>query len=332
MRLLLSTIIATTIIALSSTTGLAKNNDNLSLPKPSDSSVPLDHITAVVNNDIITQSMLNQQVNLVKKQLAKSNTKLPSIDVLRQQVLQQFILTKLQLQLANRFDVKISNAELNNGVANIAKQQNMTVVQLKDSMQQEGITYAQFRKQIKEEMTIQRLQQQAIGQKSMPSSQQVAEQFQKYQSQNQDNTEYHIGDILIPLPDSPSPDQVETAKTLADKITADLKNGADFKEQAVAHSQNQEALKGGDIGWRKTAELPEIFTKPLISMDTNEVSQPIRAPNGFHILKLLGKRASKEKVTQDQIKQFIYQRNFNQNLQVWLQQMKNSAYIKIISS
>lgn len=252
--------------------------------------VAINRIVAIVNDKVITQAQLNDELIMIKKRLTQAGTPLPSDHVLKQQVLQQMINQTLQLQLADKTGIRVSNYELNAALQRIAKQNNQTLAGLYQAVKRDGWTVDSFRKEIRDEIIIQKLQNRELAPRVSISEQEVDDYLQASASKSNAMPEYHLGDILIALPDTPSPAQVMQAKKKAEAIMQKLKSGADFKKVAVAVSgDTEEALEGGDLGWRKLAELPTAFAAAVKNMKIGEVAGPIQAPNGFHIIKLLGK-------------------------------------------
>jgi len=252
--------------------------------------VAINRVVAVVNDQVITEAQLNDELIMIKKRLEKAGTPLPSNHILKEQVIQQMINQTLQLQLAKRTGVRISHHELNAALLRIAKQNHQTMHELYQSVKQQGWTVDGFRQEIRDEITIQKLQSRELAPHISISQQEVDDYLQSSGKDANKMPKYRLGDILIALPDTPSPSQVTAAKKKANIIVKKLKAGADFKKLAVSVSGDaSEALKGGDLGWRKLAELPSVFADKVSHMKTGEIAGPIQAPNGFHVIKLLGK-------------------------------------------
>lgn len=290
--------------------------------------IPLDKIIVVVNGSVITQNELNQAIIAAKQQLASSNTPLPEEQKLRNQVLNSMILHNVQLQKAKFMGIKISDSELNAAIQDIAKRNKMTISQLKHAIESQGQDYAQYRKQIREQMQISRLQQQAIGRDINVSDQETTEFLHSYKHERQPNAEYHIEDILVPLSSTPGPAEIQKAKQAANEILAKIRKGTNFRQLAAAQSGGRQALQGGDLGWRKLPEMPDIFANAAKNMKTGQVAGPLRAPNGFHIIRVAGIRASKQKLTRNNVRELIYRRKFEEKLQIWLKTLRDSAYVK----
>ncbi len=292
--------------------------------------VPLDRVVAIVNSQVITQSALDTALVPIKKRLAASKTPLPPESELEKQVLNQLIITKIQLQMATRNNITIPSADVSKAVKDIAKRNKISMSELKTKLEATGVDYAQYRKSIRKQMLLSQIEHSAVGAKVNVTDQDVSNFMQQYQQQLKSGKEYNVADILIPLPGTPSPAQVDAAQKTADGIVAKLNNGANFSKIAAGQSGGQQALQGGDLGWRKLAELPTIFANQVHNMKANSIAGPIRAPNGFHIIKLLGVKDSGHKFTRNQIRSMLSERQFQQQLGMWLQRMRAASYVKVM--
>ncbi|OGT29976.1 MAG: hypothetical protein A3E87_09575 [Gammaproteobacteria bacterium RIFCSPHIGHO2_12_FULL_35_23] len=295
---------------------------------------PLDSIAAVVNDQVITNAEINTKVNLIESQLQASNTPMPNPAALRTQVLQQMINETLQLQMASRYHLKVSKEQLEQALQHVAEQNGLTVEELYQSAEKNGFTVASFNKELKKEILMQMVQQQAVSSRISISEEEVDDYLANLSKNQQGNSEYDVADILITLPDSPTPEQVQQAESNALKVVQQLKQGTNFKQLAIEVSGGAQALQGGDLGWRKLAELPTPFVPYAEKMKANQVAGPIRTPNGFHVIKLLGVRSvADSQGTPDeqrkQVEEMIYEREFNQALLNWIAQLRAQAYIKI---
>lgn len=248
--------------------------------------VALDAVVAVVNNEVITRSELNQAMDMASKEMQQTNTTPPSPKEFQMQVLNQLIDHKVELQTANRMGITISEDQLNQAIENIAVKNHLTVTQLKDALGQQGINYANYRKQIKEQMIIQQLLGKAVGSSIKVTDQDVKNLENSPYLLEKKHAAYRVDDILISLPDNPSADEVSAAYAKAQSLMDQLQKGANFKTLAAANSEGSEAMKGGDMGWRTLQSLPDIFAEKVVKMKNGEVAGPIRTGNGLHIIKL----------------------------------------------
>jgi peptidyl-prolyl cis-trans isomerase SurA len=252
------------------------------------SAEPLDRIVAVVDEDVVLKSELDGKVNQVMTQYASSPQQLPPRDVLERQVLDRLILQKLQLSRADNNGVKVSDAEVDQALTGLAAQNKMDLSQLRMAVQQQGMDYEQFRRSVRDELVVQRLRQRVVQSRVQVSDAEV-ETLLKNGSLHRG--QLHLGYILVSVPDGATPEQIEAARKKADETKTQIDGGMDFAAAAIRYSDAPNALEGGDIGWRNTDELPQAFAEASDKMQEGQVSPPIRGPNGFHIIKLLGKRA-----------------------------------------
>lgn len=296
------------------------------------SSLPiLDRVVATVNNEAIPESELNQQLQMLVMRFKQSDTNLPPEDVLRKQLLEKIVLEKLQLQMAKEEKINIDDKDVDKALQQIAGRDNMNVTELQKVLEDQGLPFKQFRQTIKNEMIISKLQQKEIGQFITISATELDHFIQSPQGQDQTGSEYHLGHILIALPENPSQKEAQAAEKKAKDIMRQLQNGADFKKVAMANSSGPQALNGGDLGWRKSQELPTLFAKNVPSLAVNEVKGPIKNSSGFHIVKLIEKRISgepTENMVRNRAMDALYQRKFEEQLSVWLRRVRDEAQIE----
>lgn len=291
----------------------------------------LDRIVAVVNDMVITDSELAEATASAKKQISANNITMPPADILRKQVLDQLINRKLQLYAAEQSGVKISDNQVNAAIADIASKNHMSVNELYVQVQHTGLSAKDYQKEIREELLIQQIQQQEIGGKITITPQQVDDFTRSADWQAYSNKEYHLEDILIALPENPTPQDVSNAKKKAEEVLTKIHHGMSFKEAAAEVSNNSGAMQGGDLGWRQLPQIPSAFADPLVHMNVNDILGPVQTPNGFHLVKLTGTRtvgAQKNKADErKQIEQLLYQRKFEEEVQAWITKVRSAAFI-----
>lgn len=306
----------------------------ISFPSFSADNASLDKIVAVVNDDVITHSELDHALITIKSQIAQEQTPQPSEAALQKQVLDQLINKKLQLQMATQAGIRVSDDELNKAIERIASQNQISVESLYSHLNQDGMSTRDYRHEIHDQMVMQKLQQQEVVSHITISPQEIDGFLRTQAWKNNSTTEYHLEDILIPLSDAPSPQDIGAAKKQADIVMTKLKNGANFNELAQKESQGNNALRGGDLGWRKLPEIPTAFVEPVTHLKTNGLAGPIQTPNGFHIIRLADTRASAEKQSapdRKQIEQLLLQRKFEEAVQNWVSKLRSQAFITIPS-
>lgn len=263
--------------------------------------VPLDRVVAIVDNDVIMESELNDRLQTVRRQIQERNTALPPEHVLKQQVLERLIIEDLQLQIADRAGSRIDDTSLNDAIRNIAARNGMSLEQFRAALSQDGLSYTDAREQIRREMLINRVRQRKVMERVHVTDREVENYRKSEEGRQQLAIEYRLAHILVSLPEGATPDQIAKARTKAEGIHDQLKNGADFAQTAMSQSQSQNALEGGDIGWRKADQLPTLFAEVAVGLKKGQASRPIRSPSGFHIIKLTDTRGN-EQTLQEQVK------------------------------
>ncbi|MCK2041468.1 peptidylprolyl isomerase [Chromohalobacter sp. TMW 2.2308] len=276
---------------------------------------PLDRIVAVVNKDAIMQSQLEDRVAQVSQQMARRNVPVPDKEDLRRQVLDRMIVEQIQLQMADRANVSIDDTQLNAAVRDIAKNNDMSLDEFADSLEQDGMSLAAVREQVRREMLLRQVQQSQVASRVNITDREV----DRYLDQQGDasDTAYHLAHILVALPESPTPEQVEQAQAKARDLYRQLQNGADFQQLATADSDGEQALSGGDLGWRRGDRLPTIFADVVPQLADGEVSEPVRSPSGFHLVKRIetrgGQSEQKTVVTENQVRHILIGTNPNRS-------------------
>lgn len=295
----------------------------------------VDKIIAVVNDEIITDAELNAQMRQVERTLTEENTAIPPAAVLRHQVLDNMILMKIQLQLAKRAEIEVTDQEVNQAIAKVAENNHQTVEGLKALLVEKGLTLEGYKVQLKKQITLQKLQNQEVGNHIKINDSEVKQLVKQLKQEVNATKEYHLSDILIPLSETASVDEIIKAKATAEQVIEKLKQGQNFSEIAVSLSSGNKALQEGDMGWHVLSELPEVFAEKVKTMPVGMVSQPIQTGNGFHIIKLIdirsvgGASPLSEEERLAQARELLIQRQFNQQVQNWLQRLRAGAYVKI---
>ncbi len=253
-----------------------------------------DRIVAVVNGEVILQSELNLTAARIRARLRANGTQMPPEDVFQRQVLERMIVDKVQLQRARNTGIRITDEQLNQSLAELAQRNHMSLDQFATAVQQDGVTFAAFRDQLREQLTVEQLRQRDVARRITVTDREV-DNYLATQAKNGDaDNQYHIQHILITVPDGASPDQLRGLQNKAESLRKQLLAGADFSQIAIANSSGAKALEGGDLGWRKPGELPSLFVEPMSQMHPGDISPVIRSPSGFHIFKLVDVKSGKE--------------------------------------
>lgn len=247
----------------------------------------LDRIVAVVNNHVITQQQLSEQIEMTRQQWVSENKPIPDSASFRKQVLNQMIDNELQLQLAASSGLKINEAALDKTIMGIAQRNGFTLEQLREKLQQENIPYAKYRQQIRQQLIINRLQQDEVAAKITVTDQETKDMLAHMPKSAPQKTAYHVEDLLIPFPNKSSAADISRIKETALSLLQETKHGISFQELIGKAKQFNPPLAGGDLGWRALNDLPDIFQASVQKLKPGEVSGPIQADNGFHLIRLL---------------------------------------------
>lgn len=253
---------------------------------------PLDRIIAVVNDEVILESELMDMEQTVRQQLRQRQAAVPPGDILRKQVLERLIMQRLQLQRAEQIGVRVGDDALNAALRQIADNNNMTLRQFRDVLEEDGYDFSDFRETIREEMIISRLRKAQVEDRVVVSDREVDNFLATQTVQAGDSeVEYQLQHILISLPEAASPEEVQQAQEKLRKVQALLDEGGDFGQIAAGYSDGQNALEGGELGWRKQGELPSLFADIVPDMAVGEISEPLRSGSGFHLVRLKDKKS-----------------------------------------
>jgi len=258
--------------------------------------VSLDSIVAIVDESVITERELKDRIKLVKDDFLRSNRTPPEDDVLQRQVLEALINDSLLLQEARRRGIKITDGQLNQAMQRIARQNDMSLSDFREAIIADGLDYEKARENVRRELTLSTLGRQ-YSQRNATISDAEVDDFMKLSREDDASYEYRISHILIALPDAASPEQVSEAQKTAQEILSELDGGAQFDQLANTYSSGDTALQGGDLGWRKQAEIPSLFTTQVLAMDPGEHAGPIRSASGFHIVHLNERRNLAQTIT-----------------------------------
>jgi len=260
----------------------------------------LDRIAAIVNDGLVLKSELDAQMASVEKRLSEQKVELPSQSVLRQQVLDRLILQEIQLQRAKRIGLTITDEQLNSALQEIAARNNIPFDQLPTALAAQGVDYKQYRDSMRKELTLSTLRQRDVLSHINVSPHEL-EQYLTRQQNAAANDEFNVSHILLSLPAAATPQQLEEITRKAQDVASRASKGEDFGQLAVVNSNSQTALDGGQLGWRKGTQLPQFILDLVVKMKPGEVSEPVRTPSGFHIVKLNERRSGEAPVIINQI-------------------------------
>jgi peptidyl-prolyl cis-trans isomerase SurA len=261
----------------------------------------LDRVAAIVNDGVVLSSELDAQIDLVSERLRSQKMELPPQNVLRQQVLERLVLQEIQMQRANKDGIKVSDEMLNTALEDIAKRNNLTLSQLPQALAAQGIDYAAYRDDMRREITLSLLRQRDVLQHIVITPREIDQYLDRQAHTPSERNEYNVSHILIAVAQDANQAQLEQASKRATDVYDRAKGGEDFAKLAVAYSNSQTALEGGAIGWRKGSELPTFLADVVAKLKPGEVSEPLRTPTGFHIVRLNAVRGEQQSTIVDQV-------------------------------
>lgn len=251
---------------------------------------PLDRVAAIVDNDVVMYSQYQTRLKEVQQTIAKRGVQAPAEDALRQQVMERLIIDAIQLQIAERSGIRVSDEELNASMATIAERNGLTQQEFVQALAADGLTLQDAQEQIRQEMIISRVRQYRVAERIQVTEQEVQNFLASDLGKMQLAEEYQLANILIPVPDAATDEDLDKAQKTVASVVKQLEQGADFAQLAMTYSASENALEGGEMGWRKAAQLPPPFDRLLGGMSIGQVTEPARTAGGIILLKLLDKR------------------------------------------
>jgi peptidyl-prolyl cis-trans isomerase SurA len=247
----------------------------------------LDNIIAIVEDDVILENELQREVATIEQRIAASKSPMPPLSILRHQVLERMIIDKLQRQLAEKAGININDEMLNSSAADIARRNNMSPEEFRVELQKQGMNYAAFLENLKNEIVVNELRGREIGGRIKVTDREIEHYLETQGKVGEELVQYHIGHILIALPEGASSTAIQTAQEKATNLVKKLRAGQDFTQTAMSESNDGNALKGGDLGWRTLKDMPTLFVGEVGKLRQGDISEPLRSPSGFHIIKML---------------------------------------------
>ncbi|HEX6318172.1 MAG TPA: peptidylprolyl isomerase [Burkholderiales bacterium] len=271
----------------------------------------VDRIVAVVNKEVITYSELNEAVAAAERQLARQKTPAPARPVLERQMLERLILEKAQLQMARDIGIRVDELQLDRAVQRIAQNNNMTLADFRRALERDRVPFDAWREDLREQIVLNRLREREVGDKIQVSDSEI-DLFLEELKTNPTRVEYNLSHVLVRIPEQASPEAIAAARARAEKAQAEARAGADFGRVAASYSDAPDALNGGALGWRTRDRLPALFADALLGMKGGEVSELLRSPAGFHVLKLVERRdagGGDAPVTQTRVRHILIRTN-----------------------
>lgn len=253
---------------------------------------PVDSILVVVNNEVITRQEVAERLASVEKRMAAQNVQLPPRQQLVRQLVERMIVERAQAQMAKENGIVVDDAMLDRAMQRIAEQNKLSIPEFRTRLEAEGMNYASFREEIRREILSQRLREREVDNKVVVTESEIDNYLAAESNAGGERQELDIAQILIRVPENASPEQLAARRERAEDVLRRLKTGADFAKTAAAFSDSSDALSGGDLGWRPADRLPQLFLDGVAKLQDGQVSGLLKSGNGFHILKLVGRRAA----------------------------------------
>ena len=254
----------------------------------------LDQVVAIVDEDVILQTELEARINTITSRLSAQGTALPPRQVLEERVLDQLITESIQMQMADRAGMRISDNELNETMANIAERNGMSLPQFEIQLEAEGVTYNQAREQIRKEMLTSRVQRRQVGNRVRVTDREVENYLESLEARGGNNAQYRLAYIFVSVDDPSDEAEVDAAREKAERLRSEIANGRDFREVAVAESDASNALEGGDMGWRAEGQLPSLVAPVVPELPVGEPSDVLENNSGFHLVMVMDKRGGEQ--------------------------------------
>ena len=252
----------------------------------------LDRVIAIVDSGVVMESELNKRVKEIVDRLRETETDLPPLNILEEQVLDRLIIEEIQMQIADRAGIKISDTEVNKTLLGIASQNSLSLEEFRKNIEAQGSSYKDFRNTVRKEMIIQRVQRGKVGRRVEISEQELENFINSEEGRTKLAEQYNVQQILITIPGTANETEVEKASGQALDLLERIKEGESFSKLATTYSSGQNALEGGSLGWRTATELPSLFAKEVSTLKVGETSEPIRSGAGFHLIHLAEKRGN----------------------------------------
>jgi peptidyl-prolyl cis-trans isomerase SurA len=269
---------------------VSRIDTQLSKPPAASKVIPIDRIIAVVNDDVITQNDLSERMTIVKTNLQKQGTQLPPQDTLTKQLLERMINDMVQLQLAKETGIKIDDSQLDKTIQRIAEENNVKLPEFRQLLEKDGVKWNRFREDIRQELMTTRLREREVESSIVVTESEIDNQLAQEARESNSDQEFRLAHILVVVPEQANAAQIETRRKRALQALGELRKGSDFAQISASFSDAPDALQGGNLGWRSSGRMPTIFVEAINALKPGEVSDILRSPNGFHIIKLLEKR------------------------------------------
>ncbi len=260
--------------------------------------LPVDRIVAIVGKDVVTMSELRQRVAAAEAELRRQGTPLPERKILERQVLEQLIMQTAQLRLAKDTGIQVDDVQLDRAIERIAESNRLPLREFRLRLERDGVSFEKFREEVRDQILLARIREREVDNKIQISESEIDLFLEGNKVTATQRVEYNVAHILVRVPEQANPEQIEGARGRAEKVRAEAQAGADFAKLAASYSDDPNALRGGALGWRGEDRLPELFANALKPLKPGEMSEVLRSPAGFHVLKLLDRRGAGDAVVE----------------------------------
>jgi peptidyl-prolyl cis-trans isomerase SurA len=265
--------------------------------EPGKSIAPIDAILVVVNDDMITRNELDERTQIVVKQLKNQGTPLPSADVLSKQILERMIMDMVQIQFAREIGLRVDDVQLDRALERIAQQNKYaSLAAFRVKLENDGVNFRKFREEIRTEIVSVRLREREVDSKLFISENEIENYLANQAKQDGKGEEVELAHIMVVVPELASAEKIQTFKRRAEEALSQLRKGASFAQVAAGYSDAKDALQGGNLGWRPSDRIPPLFAEAVSKLKPGETSDILRSPNGFHIIKLIGRRSKDDPI------------------------------------
>lgn len=270
----------------------------------------LDGIMAVVEDAIILESDLARETFAVMQNMQADSANMPPAFIVRKQILDRMVIEKLQLLIADRMGIRVTDTVLQQAVNDIAARNQLSLDDFRAQLERQRISYQSFVDNVKKEITISQLRAREVSSRVKVSEREIDHFMETQNQEGSENVQYHLAHILVALPEQANSTDIKNAKDKANRLLEKLQNGGDFTQIAMTESDGGQALSGGDLGWRSLGQVPSIFVEQTKVLLAGQVSSLIRSPSGFHIIKMMElKGRSKHMITQTQARHILIKLN-----------------------
>ncbi len=260
----------------------------------------VDRIVAVVGREVVTLSELSERRDFGERQLRRQGTPLPERSQLERQILERLIIEKAQLQLARENGIRVEEIQLDRALERVAENNSMSLSAFRQVLEKDGVPFERFRDEVRQQIQMQRLREREVDDRIEVSDAEIDQFLAEARSEGGKRSEYNLAHVLVRLPDQASPEQIDSARSKAEKARAEAAAGTDFAKIAASYSDAPDALQGGLMGWRAEERLPEIFAGAVKTMKKGDVSGVLRSPGGFHVLLVVDRRGAEDSAPVEQ--------------------------------